>query len=640
MRQSAFFQKLIPAAKNTVIRFPLSFLCALGISIAAIYLIEEGFESQPYQILNLMLSFLIGLPLSIFLQLLTESPSFKKSNRFWIYPFFIIVLILISLALPNKLTEIRSAVPFIRFALFFASAHLLLALIPMLYKKGLNGFWNYNKELFIQLLIAQVFSTALTWGLQLAVLALKLLFDVDISERIFFEIGVIVYAIFHTWFFLSRYPTNFDELENDTEYPKGLKIFSQYIFLPLLTLYLLILYAYGAKIVMNWSWPKGLVSYLIVCISMIGGLTFLLLYPYARQSENQWIRNSTRWYYVLLMPLLILLFIAIFMRIGDYGFTMSRYALLIFGIWAFIISIFTLTEKTNIRFIPASLTFVLIALSFGPWGIDSFCANQQKNRLEKILIQTGYLKDGKLNREEKYSDSLFNEVSYNRISVLTDSLHREVISIVQYLDEFHTCKVLNEWYRQPIDSIYQTKVNQKDKDDVYPSEKEIYLKLMGIDPYQVKSDNETNNSFQLYDEETPTSTLVSGYDLLIEFEQENSDNSIPDQTISLYDETILFNQKKFDTKVVQLPGATTEWIIQVNGISDTLNISSWMLGNCLKAEKENGKAFKTSELVVSKNFNNKWGYQVYFSKMEVVKNKEKSYALLGCKASVLLNMPD
>ena len=43
-------------------------------------------------------------------------------------------------------------------------------------------------------------------------------------------------------------PKSLTNLDNNYEYPAGLKIFSQYILLPLLMLYLLILYGYGIKI--------------------------------------------------------------------------------------------------------------------------------------------------------------------------------------------------------------------------------------------------------------------------------------------------------------------------------------------------------------------------------------------------------
>ena len=75
--------------------------------------------------------------------------------------------------------------------------------------------------------------------------ALKLLFDVSIHEELYVEIWIVTIGFFNTWFFVSGIPDDFDQLDTIYEYPKGLKIFSQYVLLPLLGLYLLILYSYG-----------------------------------------------------------------------------------------------------------------------------------------------------------------------------------------------------------------------------------------------------------------------------------------------------------------------------------------------------------------------------------------------------------
>ena len=124
-----------------------------------------------------------------------------------------------------------------------------------------------------------MYSGFLYVGLILALSALKLLFDIEIHEELYLEFYIVIIGLFNTWFFVSGIPSNLEELENVNEYPKGLKIFAQYVLLPLLVLYLIILYAYGAKILIFWDWPKGIVSYLISCVSVLGILTVLLFYP-------------------------------------------------------------------------------------------------------------------------------------------------------------------------------------------------------------------------------------------------------------------------------------------------------------------------------------------------------------------------
>jgi hypothetical protein len=91
-------------------------------------------------------------------------------------------------------------------------------------------------------------------------------------------------------------PRNLDELEAAREYPKGLKIFTYYILLPIVFVYLAILYAYLAKILISWDWPQGWVSKLILGFAGTGTFSLLLLHPLNHQTENIWVRSLIRWF--------------------------------------------------------------------------------------------------------------------------------------------------------------------------------------------------------------------------------------------------------------------------------------------------------------------------------------------------------
>ena len=124
---------------------------------------------------------------------------------------------------------------------------------PYIKSKSLNGFWNYNKILFLRFCSSVLFSAVLYIGITLALLSITLLFDFDIDEDIYAKIWIIIAGLFNTWFFVSGIPEDIEQLDNLQTYPKGLKIFTQYILLPLLFTYLLILYLYGGKIILLWE---------------------------------------------------------------------------------------------------------------------------------------------------------------------------------------------------------------------------------------------------------------------------------------------------------------------------------------------------------------------------------------------------
>ena len=106
----------------------------------------------------------------------------------------------------------------------------------------------------------------------------------------------------------------------------GLYSHEKKLVLPLVVVYLCILYAYMGKIILTWTLPQGWVTILIMAFSVIGMLAMLLVHPFQQLTEHAWIKVITKNYYRSLLPLLVLQYVAIFTRISDYGFTSARWA--------------------------------------------------------------------------------------------------------------------------------------------------------------------------------------------------------------------------------------------------------------------------------------------------------------------------
>jgi hypothetical protein len=551
-------KSMLSNAKIAFFRFPATILSAVIFAFVVIVMIEQDKDFERFSQLNLLLTSLIGISSFFLAQIFFETYFNSWKQRASIYGIVFILLALIYLSLPNAQSQFIHAFPYINYLIYFITAHLMIAIIPFVKEKKYNGFWNYNKLLFIRIIVTQIFSTVLSTGLLLALGAIKMLFDVTLDDKLFPEIYVTVFTIFNTWFFVANIPSDLQALEHQKTYPAGLKIFSQYILLPLLLIYLLILYAYGGKIILSWEWPKGIVSYLILCISVVGGLTFLLLHPYANSSENQWIKNSTRWYYILLMPLLFMLFFAIFLRLGDYGITLNRYVILIFGIWVSIVSVYTIMGKTNIRFIPISLIIILLLSSFGPWSMDNIPKQNQKKRLEVLLTRAGIMKNGKVLSETKWpaenTSLMQREITILNDKKLTDSLQNEVISIVQYLDQFHDCDVLNDWFTQNMDSIVKDARKNKWINYNY-DQPELYLNTLGLSS-NTRGETESQKSESTFELKNRNENIisVSGYDYAFLFNEYSLTALEGDATRSLiHDVNKTKEIKATDLLIVQKP---------------------------------------------------------------------------------------
>jgi hypothetical protein len=574
---------LITSATSSLKRFPLTILSALIAVILGIYLIEnEANISNMFPYINVMLCMSIGIPLYFCVTIISNKKGFDKKQSILINLFATLILAAIYFTLPDKESTHNTSLPYIKYALYNITCHLLVSFIPFAFSKQLNAFWHYNKILFLRLFMSALYSAFIYIGLIIALSSLHLLFDVKIHDKLYAEIWIAVVGFFNTWFFVAGIPKDFDELDNIYEYPKGLKTFSQYVLLPLLGLYLIILYSYGTKILVTWNWPKGIVSYLIIFVSVLGILTFLLLHPYSK-GENVWIKKASKGYYFMLFPLLVILFIAIFMRINDYGITIDRYIIVTLGIWLTIVCIHTAVGKTNIKFIPTSLAIMLILISFGPWGMFSVSERSQVNRLRTILEESKILADNKIQHENTWiKDSLPNLYPADKFKNegrLPDSLHNEVKSILDYLDDHHGFSMIREWYKQDIDSIVNLQDVKKDRYNSWKNnEAEIYMKTMGL-KYEYMNAEIKKSTLNYTSDYNSTLKTVTGYDYLVSFSKYGYGDRVSDKNICSF----TIDSVEYDLNYSHKPTVR----LSLTSKTDTVYFELEDLANKLKTEYGN-----------------------------------------------------
>lgn len=499
-------------------RFPLSLLSAILATLLSVYLVEKETFEDNLPLLHLLLTLALGIPLFFTIEILAEKIQLGFGKKILFWGVGIVTLILIYLSFPADNFPGNTRAPYIRYLVYNLALHLTVSFVPFLEKGKLEGFWNYNKTLFIRIVLAVFFSQVISTGITLAFGALDLLFDIKTDPKTYSEIFILTYGIFNTWYFLAGIPKDFDKESSTGTYPKGLKIFTQFILIPLLILYLAILYAYGAKIIFTWDWPRGIVTYLIIAISVLGIFTNLLLFPYQKEKEGGWIKGFYKAFYYLLIPLTALLFIAIWIRIEDYGLTVNRYIIVLMGIWLGIISLYFILGFKSIKTIPISLAVAMILASFGPWGMFSWSEKNQVKRLENILTESGILENGKIKHEvswKKSNDSTLLASSKRELNTLPKDQLNEVNSIIHYLESYHGMEALFPWIAPETADFFES------SQIIEPSHAQLMAETMGIKyllPYNTYDTVDSVSNEYTEFSSIPTESLeISGYDHLIRF---------------------------------------------------------------------------------------------------------------------------
>ena len=274
--------------------------------------------------------------------------------------------------------------------------HLLAAVVPFVRPGELNGFWQYNRALFLRFLIGALYSAVLFGGLAVALVAIDNLFGLDMPGDLYGDLFAAIGFGFQTWFFTAGVPRDLVALDALDEYPRGLKLFSQYVLIPLVTVYLLILLAYLGKVLITTEWPSGWIGWLVSCVSVAGILSILLTHPIRHRQENAWIVTYGRWFWLAMIPAVGMLLVAVWKRIEQYGITEPRYFLLILTLWlAGMAVIYGFVRSQNIKWLPATLCVLAFVTFLGPWSAYSVSRSSQLSRLESLLERNGMLADGR-----------------------------------------------------------------------------------------------------------------------------------------------------------------------------------------------------------------------------------------------------
>jgi len=243
--------------------------------------------------------------------------------------------------------------------------------------------------------IAYAFGLIINLGLSSALGFASFLFNLNIPPKIYVMLLVLSVITFGTWYFLASLPDIKSILaQKEAVYPEYLKFLAKYILPFIFGVYLLILYIYSFRIVITQNWPSNQVALPVVWFVIIGFGAVILLFPLL---QELWAKRLSQIIYISLLPIMVVYFLAVGLRINDFGWTIDRYLLVVFGIWVVLISLyFLISSKPLLKTWSVSIVLILLVISFGPWGIFAVSKTDQLQRLKAVLQAQGLLVDGKI----------------------------------------------------------------------------------------------------------------------------------------------------------------------------------------------------------------------------------------------------
>lgn len=473
--------KLIPFDDlfATIQRFPLSVITSTLMFFYSLLIVHGSIDDTNEEMIGKILS-LMGCSYFLFgvLTLLSESKSWKFSQT--------IILSLLSVVFLGLI--IFTATLWWIQLFFLIPALLLLVMVAPYVSQGDDlSFWVYNRNVWLGVFVSYAALILFACGISAALLAIHTLFDIEINEKAYLDIWMFAGLVLGPVYALSWIPKRFTFVPEECGAPLGLGFIANWISAPMVLVYLLILYAYFAKIALQGSLPNGNLAYLISGFAGAGVVTYLVSWPLA-QTGGPFLKLFYRIFFIaLILPVCVHIY-AVWERVHNYGITEQRYALILSCIWLVLAVLLFAFRKSSLKFLPGILALLLFLAAFGPWGAVQVSGESQYNRLRDLLMKNSLLR---------------NERAVASNANITFDDRKRISSIINYLCSTERDVMIAPWFAE------------KGKEAQWSCYGAYELtKQFGFDPVDSYQTQEEKPYFNIYGPREIIKS-VEGYDFLL-----------------------------------------------------------------------------------------------------------------------------
>ena len=377
-------------------RFPLAVAFAIFTTIAFIYFYENS-HSPTHSKLNY---WLFIYPIAATMIALTISLVQESRKKFSIIPHIVAgaVWLAISIALvffhfsTNNYTEHIYVLA--TWLFIYTTIFLSIFVAPFFKQKNENGFWIFLMKNAKAAVNAIAISVVLILAINWLLFGFFNLFDIKVSDKPYAYSAIIGLCTIFPILFFSSIPSIDECLQETPTLNKFQTSTNKFLFLPVLSLYIILLYAYIAKIIIQWEMPKGMVSYLVSASMLLMLLRVTLMLPERTNPKPSFEKKLLKILPAACIPLVILMSVGIMRRISDYGISEDRYYIAAVNIFYYIIIAILLIDKIRCKSKYIAIVFcsMFFIATNGPLSAINVTHRVWINSIETALAEEGYNK--------------------------------------------------------------------------------------------------------------------------------------------------------------------------------------------------------------------------------------------------------
>lgn len=289
-----------------------------------------------------------------------------------------------------------------------------------------EALWLFNLRLGMAALLAAVVGLVFAAGLSSIVAALNTLFGIDYG-RMHEHIWLTALTLIGPVYGLALMPRDLKQGivigdHRGALLERGISVLMNFIAVPVVIVYALILHAYAVMIAIAGELPKGQIATMVSIFAVGGTAAWLVAWPW-REEGTRLLRLFMRgWFFLLIVPA-ALLAAAIARRLSDYGVTPERYGIVLVAVWVAALALYLAIRRNraDMRAILGAAAAVLLVGAAGPWGANGMTITSQVSRLAALLETYGVLKDGTVTAPGKLLSAEVTSQGYSIVDTLHDA---------------------------------------------------------------------------------------------------------------------------------------------------------------------------------------------------------------------------
>ena len=339
--------------------------------------------------------------------------------------YFLIIKVDKSLYLKNQITQM---------GLFFA---LFIGMFVAGHFNTEIDYADYAVKIILAIIESLIYCVTIFVGIVAILYTTKELFKLNFNlSNLIVTCAVVIFLLLNATIILSKFPLKYCEENLKIKWLTPFKFLFTRIIAPLFLIYGSILLLYIIKVVVLKTIPNNIITNLIL---WYGLLSVVVLFV-SKTVEDKFIKIYDKVQPLILLILSGMMFYSIGIRISYYGITEGRYMVVMGGVFIVISMIYYLffNKKTYIT-IPTTLLILTLISSVGPVSAYNISKIDQKNRLEKMLIEENLLVNGEIKPQKNVNPAKIKEIK-DKLDYFT---RKHSAKELAYLDEKFTTSEIN-----------------------------------------------------------------------------------------------------------------------------------------------------------------------------------------------------